>query len=146
MAGKFVTILECVKVTGFCPVYKVGSQVVIDECLMWRRDDCLVRYRDETPGSANCFPFLVDIAPYFRSLCRGVPPSELGIAGEDGQGYLTCKNLPVKWFLEQGYYTHGNVTFRVTLVPTEQNYNDAFDDELRQRQMPPYGTATREAD
>jgi len=143
MCGRYITVLECIEVSGFCPVYQVGSKIVIDECLIWRADDCLVRYREDCPGSANCYPFLVDIAPYFRCLCKGVPPSELGIAGEGGQGYLTCKNLPVRWYHEKGYYTHGNVTFKVTLIPTEKNYNDVFDDELRERNMPPYGSAKR---
>ncbi len=144
MCGRHITVLECIEVSGFCPVYQVGSKIVIDECLIWRADDCLVRYREDCPGSANCYPFLVDIAPYFRSLCKGVPPSKLGIAGEDSQGYLTCKNLPVRWYREKEYYTHGNVTFKVTLIPTEKNYNDVFDDELRERKMPPYGSAKRE--
>jgi hypothetical protein len=143
MSKKFITVLECVEVTGFCPIYKVGSKVVIDECLVWRTDHCLVRYRAGTAESANCYPFLVDVAPYFRSLCRGVPPKALGIAGADGHGYVTCKNLPVKWFLEHEYYTHGNVTFRIQLLPTDQNYNDQFDDDLRQRDMPPYGRSSR---
>lgn len=144
MCGRHITVLECIEVSGFCPVYQVGSKIVIDECLIWRADDCLVRYREDCPGSANCYPFLVDIAPYFRSLCKGVPPSKLGIAGEDSQGYLTCKNLPVRWYREKEYYTHGNVTFKVTLIPTEKNYNDVFDDELRERKVPPYGSAKRE--
>lgn len=33
--------------------------------------------------------------------------------------------------------------FKVTLIPTEKNYNDVFDDELRERNMPPYGSAKR---
>jgi hypothetical protein len=35
------------------------------------------------------------------------------------------------------------VTFRIQLLPTEQNYNDQFDDDLRQRNMPPYGRSSR---
>lgn len=144
MCGKYVTVLECVDVSGFCPIYKKGSKIVIDECLVWRKDDCLVKYKDLQHDKANCYSFLVDVSPYFRSLCRGVPIRELGIEGEDGQGYLSCKNLPVDWYHNEGYFTHGNVTFKVELIPTEKNYNDEFGDDLKKRKMPPYGSETRE--
>lgn len=137
MDGKYIVIMECVEVSGTCPVYKVGSKIIVDECLVWRTDECPVRYREE-PSHANCYPFLVDIAPYFRSLCRGVTPRKLGIAGRDGQGHLTCKNLPVNLHYEKGDYTHGNVTFKVTLVPTDKSYNDLWCEELERKKLPPY--------
>jgi len=139
MGGKYKVVFECVEVNGTCPVYKVGSKVVVDECLVWRTDDCPVRYREEL-SHANCYPFLVDIAPYFRSLCRGITPSALGIAGADGKGYLTCKNLPVNFYHEKGDYTHGNATFKVTLIPIEENYNDLWSMELERKKLPPYAS------
>jgi len=134
---KYKVVLECVEVSGTCPVYRVGSRIMVDECLVWRTDECPVRYRDE-PGHANCYPMLADFVPYFRSLCRGVSPSELGLTGEDGEGYVTCKNLPVDFYYDRGDYTHGSVKFKIILIPVDKNYNDLWDEELKEKKLPPY--------
>ena len=135
--GKNKVVLECVEVSGTCPVYRIGSRIIVDECLIWRTDECPVRYREE-PGHANCYAMLADFVPYFRSLCRGVSPRDLGLTGEDGKGYVTCKNLPVDFYFNRGDNTHGSVKFRISLVPVDKNYNDLWDDELKEKKLPPH--------
>jgi len=147
---RYKVVLECVEVTGECPAYKPGSRVVIDTALIYREDewpDSELEGRSiilpTDPGHANCYPFILEFAPFYRSLSVGVSPRELGLGKTDAEGYFTCHNCDVRFYYERGYRTHGNAKFRVVQEPVEKNYNDRWDDYLKRHKLPPYAPQSK---
>ena len=145
VAKRYKIILECVQITGECPAYKSGSRIVIDQALVYREDEwpdselegkSVVLPTD--PGHANCYPFLLEFAPFYRNLCTGISPKMLSLSASDDEGYFTCHNCDVKFYHEKGYETHGNAKFKIKLLPVEKNYNDRWNDYLRRHNLPPF--------
>lgn len=138
-------VLECIEVTGECPAYTPGSRVIIDTALIYRNDEwpdselegkSIVQ--DTDPGHANCYPLLLNFAPFYRSLSAGITPRELGLSATNSEGYFTCHMCDVQHYYDRGYETHGNVKFKIKLEPVETNYNDRWDDYLKRHKLPPY--------
>ena len=145
MVQKYKVVLECIEVTGECPAYDPGSRIVIDTALIYREDewpDSKLEGRTiiapDDPGYANCYPLLLNFAPFYRSLSSGISPKKLGLGPSDSEGYFTCHMCDVRMYYERGYETHGNVKFRIQLIPVEKNYNDRWDDYLKRNKLPPY--------
>ena len=97
--------IEVVKVRGYCPVYKVGNKMVID-------DPKIVL--EET--DALCVHALSSLLHYVLILQRGGDPVELGLTKPEDRehAYIQC--------LDPGEpYTHGGtVIFKVRRIKTNK--------------------------
>jgi uncharacterized repeat protein (TIGR04076 family) len=87
--------IEIVDIQGHCPVYRIGDVFRIEEGFKLVSD------------APVCLHALQSLNPYYVALSRGIAPSELGIAGEDGAAYVQCLD-------PQKYTGGGTVTFRLT--------------------------------
>lgn len=87
--------VQVVEIRGTCPVYCVGDAFRIDDGY---------KLVNERPV---CMHALQSLTPYYVALSRGIAPSELGIAGQDGAAYAQCLD-------PQKYTDGGTVTFRLT--------------------------------
>ncbi len=89
-------IMEVVEIKGFCPVYRTGHKIVIDE-----------GYKINLKETNNiCLHSLASLLPYYNSLAKGINPAELGLAKKGNEAYLQC--------LDPHQYTGGGtVVFKV---------------------------------
>lgn len=87
--------IQVVDIQGHCPVYRVGDTFYIEEGF---------KLVSERPV---CMHALQSLNPYYVALSRGVTPSELGIAGEDGAAYVQCLD-------PQKFTDGGTATFRLS--------------------------------
>ena len=93
--------IEVVKVRGYCPVYKVGDKIVIDDPeIVLEKTDAL------------CVHALSSLLHYVLILERGGDPVELGLTKREDRehAYIQC--------LDPGkpYTNGGTVVFRVKRV------------------------------
>ncbi len=87
--------IQVVDIQGHCPVYRIGD--------VFRIEDGFKLVSD----APVCLHALQSLNPYYVALSRGIAPSGLGIAGEDGAAYVQCLD-------PQKYTGGGTVTFRLT--------------------------------
>ncbi|MGD2125275.1 MAG: TIGR04076 family protein [Desulfobacteraceae bacterium] len=77
MQKLIVTVKE---IKGYCPVYRVGDRIVLDE-----------GYRLNLKETDNvCMHSLSSIMPYYVALFRGVDPLSLGLSRGGRRAYVQC--------------------------------------------------------
>lgn len=95
-------IIEVAEIEGYCPVYKVGDKLVLDE-----------GYKVSlSKTNAICMHSLASIMPYYVALSSGVNPKDLGLAklgSSDKSAFVQCLD-PCK------YTGGGTVFFKITSI------------------------------
>jgi uncharacterized repeat protein (TIGR04076 family) len=114
-SGKFRYKLEIVakRIYPMCPIYKKGDKMTIVE------PGIVVKETD-----AICLSFLADLMAYYRALCRGVDPKNMGLKMEGDKAFIECHDPGGKY---PDYPTDGGtVLFEIRRIPMTlqdvQNY------------------------
>ena len=101
------------KIYPMCPIYKKGDKMTIVE------PGIVVEETD-----AICLSFLADLMAYYRALCRGVDPKNMGLKVEGDKAFIECHDPGGKY---PDYPTDGGtVLFEIRRIPMTlqdvQNY------------------------
>ena len=69
------------EITGVCPVYKVGDQIILEE-----------GYKINLSKSSKtiCMHSLSSLMPYYVALSKGILPKDLGLAKEGNKAFIQC--------------------------------------------------------
>ena len=92
-------IIRVKEIIGYCPVYKVGDTIVLEE-----------GYKiNPKKSSTICIHSLASIIPYHIALSEGVESKKIGLAKDGNRAYVQCLD-PCK------YTGGGTVIFEIEVV------------------------------
>jgi uncharacterized repeat protein (TIGR04076 family) len=75
------TVIRVDQVRGYCPVYKEGDAIVLDEGYII----------DPAQSSRICLHSLAPVMPYYVALSHGVEPTVLGLNRDDNKAaFVQC--------------------------------------------------------
>jgi len=73
-------IIKVKEIKGYCPVYKLGDRIVLDEGYKLNLKDT----------DRVCMHSLSSILPYYNALFHGVDPRELGLSRDKNRAFIQC--------------------------------------------------------
>jgi len=67
------------KVYPICAIYKEGDKMIFIEPALIPQDT-----------DAICFSAMANFLPFYRALCRGLPPEKMNLRVEEGEAIIEC--------------------------------------------------------